>query len=398
MKICYFVYREENVMVYTSQVLEYLQQLKKKSNVEEVGIILFRHEKNMFKRIDVEDKALQYVDWIHSFASLPVLSSVQLRVNALRARKYITSQFPKEIKMAVICRGELAAIMASIAFKGYENVRILFDNRGLPVLESELSHQNKFIYKLNRKQKKLAICYAKDHCDMYNFVTNAMRTFLIKEYGYKKDLPYTIIPTLYTPSMFNMDKLEEIKEKENLREDDLVISYVGGTQSWQSVDLLVQLIGCIGKKYPEAKFLLLTNGTLPSLRKLAESVQERIIKKTVPHCDMPYYLAMTSIGIVIRDDNMVNRVAAPTKIAEYITNGVSVLYKGNIGVIDDLKKIGTPLNLIPIDNNCCWLDKIGEVKKVTVSQSVLEYFDMDNRQNDTLKMIEEAFRRPKIGG
>ena len=54
MKVCYFVYREDNVMVYASQVLEYLQQLKEKPSVEEIGLIVFRHEKNLFKKDKVE--------------------------------------------------------------------------------------------------------------------------------------------------------------------------------------------------------------------------------------------------------------------------------------------------------------------------------------------------------
>ena len=55
MKICYIVYREDNVMVFGSQVLEYLQKLKEYPDVEETSLVLFRHEDNLFKKNEVEN-------------------------------------------------------------------------------------------------------------------------------------------------------------------------------------------------------------------------------------------------------------------------------------------------------------------------------------------------------
>lgn len=394
MDICYFVYREDNVMVYASQVLEYLQQLKEKPSVDKIGLVVFRHEKNLFKKKEVEKRALQYVDWIKSFSSMPVLTTLQLRLNALRARRFVRNKYSKNESIAVLCRGELATYIAAVAFKGYDNVRILYDNRGLPVLESEMSYGNQIIYKINREKKYWSMCYAKNHCDMYNFVTNAMREFDINTYNYRKDIPYTIIPTLYRPLAVDPVHLHEVRISENLKEEDFVVSYVGATQAWQSAEELVRVIDLIGSKYPKAKFLLLTNGELKELSQLDENVRNRIIKKTVPHKEMPYYLAMTNVGIVIRDDNMVNRVAAPTKIAEYITNGVAILYKGHIGVIDDLKRVDPTLGLINIDDDVNWLGMIGTVKKKSVSKSVLDYFDMSHRQEDTLQMIMKSMAQP----
>lgn len=394
MNVCYFVYREENVMVYASQVLEYLQHLKEKPNVNEVGLVIFRHEKNMFKRDEVEERALKYVHWTKSFASMPLLSTFQLRLNAFRTRRFIRATYSKSDKVAVICRGELATYIASVAFRGYYNARILYDNRGLPVLESKVSYGDQWIHQLNRKKKYWCLRYAKDHCDMYNFVTNAMREFDIKNYNYKKDLPYTIIPTLHHHQSIDPNHLRELRLCENIKDGDLVISYVGATQAWQSADELVKIIDLIGNRYPAAKFLLLTNGKLEQLSRLGPDLRKRIIKKAVPHNEVPYYLAMTSFGIILRDDSIINRVAAPTKIAEYIANNISILYKGHIGVLDDLKKIDSSLQLIDINLNKNWLDSIGTARGKNVSESALQYFDMSRRQDDTLQMIEKSMSQP----
>lgn len=76
---------------------------------------------------------------------------------------------------------------------------------------------------------------------------------------------------------------------------------------------------------------MLTNGSIPEIQELQEKLKQRIVVKEVPHNDVKYYLRITDAGIVIRDSNIVNRVAAPTKIAEYVTSGVQLLYSGKIG-------------------------------------------------------------------
>ena len=58
MKFCYFVYREENVMVYTSQVLEYLKLLKEKPNVGEIGLVVLDMKKTCLRRKTLKQELL----------------------------------------------------------------------------------------------------------------------------------------------------------------------------------------------------------------------------------------------------------------------------------------------------------------------------------------------------
>ena len=95
MKICYVVYREDNVMVFDSQVLEYLQKLKEYPDVEETSLVLFRHEDNLFKKNEVENKVLQFVDKCVSFPTLPVLTMSQLNLNCDKLRKYAQRAYTK---------------------------------------------------------------------------------------------------------------------------------------------------------------------------------------------------------------------------------------------------------------------------------------------------------------
>lgn len=398
MKLCYIVYREENVMVYESQVLEYLKALKEKHLFSEIELIVFRHEKNLSKKKLVETRALKYIDHCKSFATLPIMSMIQLKLSAFSLRRYIDEKYSKDEQIAVICRGDLATYTGIKAFQKHRNSRILYDNRGLAYEESVMSYRGNIIHKINRTIKRKALNYSKTRVDMYNFVTNAMRDYFLNQYDYNPDIPYTIVPTLYHIETEDAIALNKVKELEKIEPNDFVITYVGSTAAWQSTQKLVETIALIGSEYASVRFFLLTNGDMPMLEKLNESIRRRIVVKTVPHSEMKYYLRISSIGIVIRDENIVNKVAAPTKIAEYLMCGNVILYQGSIGIIEDLKKICDHGQLVCMENGDEWIKQISPdgVGKRLVNQRVLDYFDMDKRQYETYNLIYQSFKSKKI--
>ena len=392
MKLCYVVYREDNVMVFASQVLEYLQKLQETADFEQIELVVFRTGDQK----ELEDRIHRYIDRCKTFSSKRVLTVAQLDQSALRFKKYVKEAYGKEEEIAVICRGQLAVYAAAKAFKGFPNSRILFDNRGLPIEEGEMRGGNSILHKWNRKMKKRVLLYTKDHCDMYNFVTGPMRDYYIEKYQYSPDLPYTVIPTLYKAEPVDEEGFARIAEREQYSPDDLVVSYVGATQAWQSADQLVEVITQIGTRYPKARFFILTNGALPKEEAIPDEIRARMVVKSVPHSEIQYYLAMTDVGIVIRDDNIVNRVAAPTKIAEYLTNGITILYSGDIGILTDMKTKAISGQMIDLSADEDWLEKIGLAEKGAVSDAVVDYFDMKTRQQETVEMIRKSMKNKKV--
>ena len=390
MKVCYVVYREDNVFVFESQVLEYVQNLKKIYTDLEVEIILFRHEENMFRKKNVENKILKYADKCKTFWSLPLIFKGQLNINALRLKKYIRKKYNQNEKVIVFGRGDLATFVSAKAFDEYKKSKVVYDNRGLPIEESKMSYHNSFIHMLNRRVKKYAILYSKSHCDMYNFVTSEMRNFLVENYQYDKSLTYTIIPTLCRENNLDYTYLNTVKKNENITDDDFVISYIGSAAAWQSSEKVLELISKISDRFNNAKFFILTKDEFSNLDSVPSHIRERITIKGVKHSDMKYYLAMTDVGIVLRDNNIVNRVAAPTKIAEYLVNGLSILYSGEIGILEDVKNIVQDNYIIDIEKNVEWLEMLDELSKrktKKISEEVINYFDMSARQKEIMNKI-----------
>lgn len=393
MKICYVVYREDNVMVFDSQVLEYLKIMRDK--VEHIELVVFRHEKNLFHKAELEKKILKYVDECTTFASLPVLTVAQLQIAAARLRSHIKEKYKRE-QVAVICRGDLAAYVASKAFANVDGARVLFDNRGLPQEESVLSHGDKWIHRRNRQVKAYAMNYAKDHCDAYNFVTTNLREYDIERYGYREDLPYSIIPTLFKNEIVDARGVARIKKNENCKDDDFIVTYIGSTAAWQSTGDLLGIVQRIYLHNSAARFFILTNGTIPEIQKLQDELRQRIVIKQVPHSDVKYYLRISDVGIVIRDNNIVNYVAAPTKIAEYVTSGVQLLYSGNIGILSDLSKLKANDSMIELDKTPDWEKRLRKRREAEDLDVYVDYFDMNRRQLDTLNLLTKCFSRSKV--
>lgn len=392
MRICYIVYREDNVMVFDSQVLEYLKKMR--SKVERIELIVFRHQKNLFRKSELESKILNYVDECTTYMSAPVLSTFQLKFNALRLKLHIQRKYSMG-DVAVICRGDLAGYVGTFAFRGLMNARVLLDNRGLPIEESIMSYGDRWLHKRNRRAKAYAMSYAKDHCDAYNFVTTRLREHDIATYGYRESIPYTIIPTLFKNEYVDDSEIERIRKAEKGTSDDFTVTYIGSTAAWQETESLPQIISKIYEKKRNSRFFILTNGEIGDFRELPEALRQRIVVKKVPHGDVKYYLALSDVGIVIRDNNLVNRVAAPTKIAEYVTSGVQLLYSGDIGILSDLKTLAALENMIDIDANPEW-DTMLVGRCPTNDLSVyIDYFDMDKRQNETLQMLSSCFMKDK---
>ena len=398
MKLIYLVYREDNVMVYESQVLEYLRTMEEKKLFDSIELIVFRHEQNLMKKTEVEERIHRYIEKAMTFWSFPVLSIAQLNTNASRLKSYINKNYSKDDRVAVICRGDLAAYVGVRAFRNYPNSRVLYDNRGLAYEESVMSHESIFIHRINRNVKREALNRARLHCDMYNFVTAEMRDYFLEQYSYNPELPYTIIPTLYHAETGADLEFTNIAKRENYKPSDFVVSYIGSTAAWQSTKQLIDLINQIGEKYKGIRFFILSNGTISEMGSLPQHIRDRITMKSVPHKEMKYYLRMTNIGIVIRDNNIVNHVAAPTKIAEYLTSGINILYSGDIGIITDLKNETDGSQMICIDTDTDWLARINPhvCAEKKIDPVIVDYFDMDKRQLETYEMITRAFASAKV--
>lgn len=160
--------------------------------------------------------------------------------------------------------------------------------------------------------------------DTFVFVTDAMRLHM--EQKYRKKLTHSIILPTYDQSI-----LHSIAQRQGSPErvSEYTVVYSGGTQKWQRMDLIFQAM----QKRGDLNYLVLTPDTdivreACEKQKFAKNVQ---IKSVSPEVISREY-QKCQYGFILRDDIVVNHVACPTKLMEYLAYEIiPIMYTPNIG-------------------------------------------------------------------
>lgn len=112
-------------------------------------------------------------------------------------------------------------------------------------------------------------------------------------------------------SRFNMTE----RSQEEL---PVAVVYAGGTQAWQNVDGMLELVKCTSHW---AKYDFYSHDQ----RLIKKSAREMNITVRATFCEkerLPSIYNTADFGLILRDDTAVNRVACPTKLSEYLSFGV----------------------------------------------------------------------------
>jgi len=147
-------------------------------------------------------------------------------------------------------------------------------------------------------------------------VTNAMsRHYKIKyPNASAKMVIYPILP-------LNISELSLDTAFESGKE--IIVIYSGNMQKWQNVDLMADLIS--KNISPRIRYQILT-GMPDQMKDLFErknlGTHNNVYIDSVAPSELGAYYAKASYGIVLRDDIVVNRVACPTKLIEYMHYGL----------------------------------------------------------------------------
>jgi|GEM_PF-700868 len=112
--------------------------------------------------------------------------------------------------------------------------------------------------------------------------------------------------------------------------DKIITVYAGGMQDWQDFSTIINL-----HKANDWHLLVLTTNVEVAEKKLAE-IQNKCTIITVPHDEIYQYFQLADWGWLIREDNQLNKIAFPTKAAEYLISGLPILHNGTVEDINHL--------------------------------------------------------------
>jgi len=170
-------------------------------------------------------------------------------------------------------------------------------------------------------------------------VTNELKELFVKRY-FKDQIENKIdvIPTGFDTKKFYPDDVlrEEYRKKYKL-EDKFVMIYSGNVlYSWQNLKRSIDVFKFLKEKmYPNMYFIML-------VRKQDHPIANEFIRKVelshneyllinVSHDEVNGFLNVADLGILLRENNILNKVASPGKLGEYLSAGLNVLTTKHIG-------------------------------------------------------------------
>lgn len=241
------------------------------------------------------------------------------------------------------CRNATVTRMALRAARSRSGTRFVFDCRGLVDHES-LYERGLTWDTADAEQRRRAAALASEQreaarqADAVVCVSHAMAEFLAAEYGVERSkcvvTPCTVDARRFAAAA---RRREEIRSRFRLSER-FVVCYCGSLARYQLPHESLRLFQEIRSLDPDAHFFAVT--TAPqAMREAARAVgvpDEQITVTSAAADEVPACLAAADVGVLLREDSPVNRVASPVKFAEYLAAGLPVLLSDHIGDSSDL--------------------------------------------------------------
>ena len=311
--------------IYSSQVIDVCDHLNKKYRAN-IRLVAFLSIRELLKT-DARKKIIQLSPSAIILPAFPGLRFFELTSVFL----FLFCLFTGERK--VICRNVFCTWMALKVKKWGMIKTVVFDGRS--AMAAEISEYDVFPVDYLRKNVKLFEYHAVNDSDFRMSVSNELINYWNDNYNYS-GINHIVIPCTLYEKYFFKNKFEfnkealKIRENFGFKDDDIVLVYAGSTAPWQSFDLLEGMLTPLLQNDKRIKVLFLS-------KKNKENTQfqlkfpDNIFIKWVEHKDVLTYLKCCDYGILLRDKSDTNKVASPTKFAEYLYSGLPVLISENLG-------------------------------------------------------------------
>lgn len=268
--------------------------------------------------------------------------------------------------------------------KGLKSFRNLFFKKTQLVLDLHGAAPEEYMYLYGTSNYGLekSEAYSVSIADKIICQSDEMKRHLAKKYGYKFD-DICVFRCGVDTNVFSINQADRlaIRKSLNIADDDIVFVYAGGMHKWQNVGKALKYYLDFNLKYANSKILVLTKDIKRLNQIIDEEQLDRIysslVIKSLHYSEVSSYLNAADVSFLIRDNVVMNAVASPTKLAEYMACGLPVIStvvaqnwvtkEGMSYVIDyentsayDLKNYLSSLNR----------EKIGEYSVTTLSLTI----------------------------
>lgn len=194
---------------------------------------------------------------------------------------------------------------------------------------------------------------------------------------------------------FNTSRVDKEAVFKNNKYKNNVFCYSGGMAKWQCFDRIAKIYSEVEKRKPESFLKVLTFQTEEAIEIIKGLGIKHYSVYSVPPEKVSEELSECKFGFILREDNVINNVATPTKFGNYIENGLIPIYTDATRSFADAAKDLKHVLCVTYDNA---VEKICEFmgKDISPDDIYLEFSqlfsDYYNREKYIQQLKEEVNR------
>lgn len=245
-------------------------------------------------------------------------------INFLSLRKTVKKILEKDSKIIVYCEALGVAIKVCDLFSRYPN-KVVFDCHGTEPDEFLLNNpgiRGTIYSKFLRWKEKQVV----NKADLLVTVTKNQYEL------WKLEKPHVVLPSIPAEHFFSVKDMRfEMRTELSIPEQYVVYVYSGQNEKWQMCEETINYYKKIETLNPNSFLLVLTHEVnfFKDLVNRYKVTNFKVI--SVDFQNMPKYLDVCDFGFCLRSNHIINRVASPTKVLEYISRDIKPILTEYIG-------------------------------------------------------------------
>lgn len=204
--------------------------------------------------------------------------------------------------------------------------KLIVDMHGSVPEEAEYANPNVSKKYLSRLEKK-----ENDSCRVADYIvcqSTQMKNHIINKYKATPSIIYVYNCAVDSDVFYyDSDARDKIRKQLDIPNDAVVFVYSGGISPWQRIHDTLSIFERYHEYNKKSYFIVLSKeqAYFSNLLRQYPLIRKNTFIFSLDFKEVHRYLSAADVGFLLRDDVVLNRVASPTKLAEYLSCGMIVV-------------------------------------------------------------------------
>ena len=234
------------------------------------------------------------------------------------------------------------------------------------------------------KKVKSRFIFIVDHISLKNglkkadgafVVTKYLRDYITDRYVLNNNFRFFVVPcgVAFDYRINEKNYLKnrvKYRQKYNIKDDEIVFLYSGGTSTWQCLKETVRLYDAISKAMPGRTRCLFFSHNENEIKKYTGELGKDVLVDVYDVAELRAALCAGDYGFLLRQKSIVNEVAFPNKYLEYVSSGLQIITTCYVKEIaKQVKRYNLGFALNSLDNE----KALDEIRRKGVSHSKIDF-------------------------